>query len=294
MILLTNHDEKFINILKGCLRECLECKIAVAYIRNSGVNPIITALENLQKKGGKIKILTSDQMGITERDAIESLLEIGAEIKVFVDLKKVFHPKAYIFKGSKKSEYILGSSNISRSAFFDGVEWNLFFDSSNPVAADLDKNFERLWVSSDVQVVNKDNLQSFFNSNGDQITNSFAAKEDAVIPGSPKNLKELIAKNVIYPVTKRADNNSTWNYNLSVNKVNKLLNQGPFYVIIHCNFESDDEIIFAISSEHLKSQIFPYSNQGKSSRYLFEISKRTLQFNWQRSIKMDGKPFVIS
>jgi len=294
MILLTNHDKKLIDVLMGRLDECIECNIAVAFIRSSGVNPIITAVEGIRKRGGKVKILTADQMGITERDAIETLLDVGAEIKVFVNAK-IFHPKVYIFKSLTKSEYILGSSNISRSAFFNGVEWNLFFDNSNPVAADLDKHFERIWGSEeDVQFVNKDNLKSFFNPRNDKWIIKFAAKEDAVISDPPKTLKEIIANNVTYSVTKRADKHSTWNYNLSVSKVNRLIKQGPFYVIVRCNFESDSETVFAISSDHLKSQIFPYANQGKSSRYLFEVNKRTLQFNWQRSIKMDGKPFVIA
>jgi HKD family nuclease len=294
MILLTNNDEKLIKTVQACLRECLECKIAVAYIRNSGVNPIISTLEAIKKRGGKIKIVTSDQMGITEKEAILSLLDIGVEIKVYVNANKVFHPKAYIFKGAKNSKYIIGSSNISRSAFFDGVEWNLFFDNSNPVSSSIEKSFDDIWSSTDVNIVSKENIDSHFNSTREQILKHFEEKEDAVVAESEQTLDNILKNNPIYQVSKRQDHNSTWNFNLSVNKVNRLSEKGSFYVIVRCNYESNDEIVFASSSDHLDKHIFPYANQGKSSRYLFEVNKRTFHFNWQRSVKMDGRPFIVS
>ena len=294
MILLNNHDKKLIDTFKGCLRGCSECKIAVAYIRNSGLNPIISDLEIILKKGGKVKILTSNQLGITEKDAIESLLDIGAEIRIFVSPNRIFHPKAYIFKGTTISDCIIGSSNLSRSALFNGVEWNLHFDSSNPVYSDLENNFDRIWDSSETQLVLKENLESFFDTDGEQIIKGFVEREDAVTTSSLRTLTEIMKKNVCYPVSKRPDGTTTWKFNLSFNKVGRLLNEDSFYVIIRCDYESPNEIVFAIPSEYLSFHIFPYANQRKSRRYLFEINKRTYQFNWQRSIKMDGKPFIVS
>lgn len=294
MILLNNHDKKLIDTFKGCLQVCSECKIAVAYIRNSGLNPIISDLEIILKKGGKVKILTSSQMGITEKDAIESLLDIGAEIKIFVNPNRTFHPKAYIFQGATISECIIGSSNLSRSALFDGVEWNLHFDSSNPVYSDLENNFDRVWHSSETQLVIRENLQSLFDTDNDQIIKRYIEREDAVAASSQQDLTEIIKENACYPVSKRPDGTTTWKFNLSVHKVDMFLKKDSFYVIVRCDYESPDEIIFAIPSEYLRMHIFPYANQRKSSRYLFEVNKRTFQFNWQRSIKMDGKPFIVS
>jgi HKD family nuclease len=104
------------------MQRCYECKIAVAYVRSSGVNLIINNIEQIIKRGQKVKLITSNQMGITEPEALESMLDIGVEVKIFVNSKKTFHPKAYIFKGTEKTEYIIGSSNLSRSALIDGAE----------------------------------------------------------------------------------------------------------------------------------------------------------------------------
>jgi HKD family nuclease len=293
MILLNNVDKKLIDTLRSCLRGCYECKIAVAYIRNSGLNPIMTDLENIIKKGGSVRILTSDQMGITEKEAIVSLLDVGAHVKLFANPNKIFHPKAYIFKGDNKGEFIIGSSNLSRSALFEGIEWNLYFDSSIPVSSHLEGNFDKIWHSNETQDVTKENIDSLFNTGSEEIVKNLAEREDAVRTILPSTLTEILEKNVCYSVSKRPDRTTTWKFNLAVNKVNKFLSRGSFYVIVRCDHESPNEIVFAIPSEHLSEHIFPYANQGKSPRYLFEIHKRTYQFNWQRSIKMDGKPFIV-
>jgi len=294
MILLDNFDRNLIDTLKGCFKNCRECKIAVAYIRSSGLNPIINDLETVLNKGGKVKFLTSNQLGITEKEAIQSILDTGAEIKVYINPNKTFHPKAYIFKTNEINKYIIGSSNLSRSALFDGVEWNIFIDNSNPASSNIEESFDRIWDSIETKIVTIDNIELLFNTQTDFIIKEFTEREDMVTKASQITLSEIIEDNIIYPVTKRPDNKTTWEFNLSVNKVRNLLKKGDFILIARCDYESSNEIVFAIPSEHLNRHIFPYANQRRSPRYLFGINKRTLQFNWQNSIKMDGKPFVVS
>ena len=100
-------------------------------------------------------------------------------------------------------------------------------------------------------------------------------------------------KAVCYSVHKRLDRYATWNFNLSVGKIKRLSRQGDFYVVFHCNYESPDEVIFAIPSSFLNGHIFPYAHKTNGSRYMINVNKTTHQFNWQRSIKMDGRPFII-
>jgi len=293
MILLNNNDRKLIDTLTLCMQNCYECRIAVAYVRNSGVNPIVGNIEQVIKRGGKVKLLTSNQMGITEPEAIESLLDIGVEVKVFNNPNKTFHPKAYIFIGTKKSEYIIGSSNLSRSALIDGIEWNIYLDNRDPNTSLIENEFDRIWCLGENQNINKENISMFFNQHIKDNITDFIKKEDT-IPTSSNTLQEILENYICYPVTKRPDNTNTWKFNLSVNKTNSLLRKNDFFVIVRCDYEYPDEVVFAIPPDYLRKNIFPYANQGNSTRYLFEVHKRTLQFNWQRSIKMDGKPFLIS
>lgn len=43
---------------------------------------------------------------------------------------KSFHPKAYIFHNESDSEIYIGSSNLSKSALTDAIEWNYHFKQS--------------------------------------------------------------------------------------------------------------------------------------------------------------------
>lgn len=293
MILLNNNDRKLIDTLTNCLRSCYECRMAVAYVRNSGINPIIDDIEQVIKTGGKVKLLTSNQMGITEPEAIESLLDIGVEVKIFINAKRTFHPKAYIFNGSGKSEYIIGSPNLSRSALINGIEWNVYFDNLNPNSSLIESEFDRIWYSNESQNITQENINTFFNTHIKENIETFVKREDLVTTSPLSTLHDILKNNVCYPVTKRPDNTNTWKFQLYVNKVNQLSLKNEFIVIVRCDYETPHEIVFAIPSEYLIKNIFLYANQGNSSRYLFEINKNTFQFNWQRSIKMDGKPFLI-
>ena len=67
-------------------------------------------------------------MGATERQALDRLVrEFGAEVKVHYDTQRTrLHAKAWMFRRSTgyDTAYV-GSSNLSRAALLDGVEWNV-------------------------------------------------------------------------------------------------------------------------------------------------------------------------
>ncbi|GAB2680695.1 DEAD/DEAH box helicase family protein [Aliiglaciecola aliphaticivorans] len=95
---------------------------------------IFSALEDALLRGATVQILTGDYMGITEPKALRHLLLLqsrGAEIKVFESkVKQSFHMKAYIFLEDSINNQLdgcafIGSSNISKSALLDGLEWNV-------------------------------------------------------------------------------------------------------------------------------------------------------------------------
>src|SRR5690606_34343977 len=71
------------------------------------------------------------------------------QIRVFQTEKagRSFHPKAYLLYGDtsgRASATYVGSSNLSRTGLFDGVEWNMRLDSTE--AARLTReNFEALF-----------------------------------------------------------------------------------------------------------------------------------------------------
>jgi superfamily II DNA or RNA helicase/HKD family nuclease/SOS-response transcriptional repressor LexA len=112
--------------------------MAVAFVKTTGLNllfpDLITALQRTSTKV-RVRILTSDYLDITDPDALRKLIllqEQGAQVGVYQSRGSSFHMKAYLFAGQKASTFwgraFIGSSNISRQALQDGLEWNYQID----------------------------------------------------------------------------------------------------------------------------------------------------------------------
>ncbi|GAC08916.1 DUF3427 domain-containing protein [Paraglaciecola chathamensis] len=127
-------NDPFLPSLLQAINYASSIAIAAAFIRQSGLNLIFSALEDALLRGAEVRVLTGDYMGITEPRALRQLILLqsrGAQIKVFESkAKQSFHMKAYIFIENAGAPNIdgcafIGSSNISKSALQDGLEWNL-------------------------------------------------------------------------------------------------------------------------------------------------------------------------
>jgi superfamily II DNA or RNA helicase/SOS-response transcriptional repressor LexA len=135
-LLTVGGDDPLLPSLLQAINHATSISITAAFIRQTGLNLIFTALEDALLRGTKVRILTGDYMGITEPKALRHLLLLqsrGAEIKVFESkAKQSFHMKAYIFledANNQRDGYaFIGSSNISKTALLDGLEWNVSVD----------------------------------------------------------------------------------------------------------------------------------------------------------------------
>ena len=93
---------------------------------------ILPVLQQAALRQADIKILTGDYMAITQPDAlalIHSELPT-AEIRMIESGGTSFHPKAYLFSASAGDSVIVGSSNLSKSALRNGIEWNILVPSA--------------------------------------------------------------------------------------------------------------------------------------------------------------------
>lgn len=79
-----------------------------------------------------LRLITTTYMGATERAALDRLVtDFGAHVKVQYDaLRTRLHAKAWLFRRDTgfDTAYV-GSSNLSRAALLDGVEWNVRLSS---------------------------------------------------------------------------------------------------------------------------------------------------------------------
>lgn len=88
---------------------------------------ILKDLKESIDRNVSIRILTGSYLNITSPTALYILKR---EVKDKVDLRfynvhnKSFQPKSYIFHTENDSEIYIGSSNISKGALTDSIEWN--------------------------------------------------------------------------------------------------------------------------------------------------------------------------
>ena len=103
------------------LRHCDAFYISVAFITEGGLAPLKQVLAELRDKGIPGKILTTSYLTFTEPKALKTLANLSnVEVRVYDSTDEGasgFHTKGYIFKEEEIYRFIVGSSNMTASAF---------------------------------------------------------------------------------------------------------------------------------------------------------------------------------
>jgi superfamily II DNA or RNA helicase len=127
--------------------------VVMAFVRTSGLAPIITALRQHTAGGRKLRVLTTTYTGSTEAKALDQLVDAGADVRVSYDLTTArLHAKAWLFhRRTAFSTAYVGSSNLTHSAQGPGIEWNVRVSAArNPdVVEKIGAVFETYWQSTD-------------------------------------------------------------------------------------------------------------------------------------------------
>jgi superfamily II DNA or RNA helicase/HKD family nuclease len=127
--------------------------IVMAFVRKSGLLPMVSALRAHCAQGRRLRVLTTTYTGSTEASALDLLHEMGADVRVSYDLSTTrLHAKAWLFhRHTAFSTAYVGSSNLTHSAQVAGMEWNVRVSAArNPhVVNKIDAVFESYWQSGD-------------------------------------------------------------------------------------------------------------------------------------------------
>jgi superfamily II DNA or RNA helicase/HKD family nuclease len=153
----------FLTQLCDAIARADEIDLAVSFVKVTGLNLLLPDLEGALRRAdastrhaaeksalppvyesalpsadapthppARIRIVTSDYLDITDPEALRLLMllqEQGAQARVFQSAGTSFHLKAYLFARfgadhALRGTAFIGSSNISRQALTDGLEWN--------------------------------------------------------------------------------------------------------------------------------------------------------------------------
>ncbi|MGB8020535.1 MAG: DUF3427 domain-containing protein [Candidatus Nanopelagicales bacterium] len=152
---LTNskQDQNMFAHLKSEIRSASGVDAIVAFIRRTGIAPLLPELRRQRESGHRLRILTTIYTNSTEVEALEQLAEAGAEIRVSYDTSSSrLHAKAWIFhRPARAATAFVGSSNATHTALDEGMEWNVRLSQRrNPDAVDkMAHVFDSYWESTD-------------------------------------------------------------------------------------------------------------------------------------------------
>ena len=150
-LILNSIGNKVLNSIKEELNHCDEFYISVAFITMGGLTPLLQDFLELEAKGIKGKIITTDYLNFTEPEALRKLNSFSnIEVKLYLQDNEGFHTKGYIFRKDNVYKSIIGSSNLTLNALTVNKEWNIGFTSLNEgeMVTDLLDEFNHLWEKS--------------------------------------------------------------------------------------------------------------------------------------------------
>lgn len=144
--------KKVLSSIEDELLACEQFQISVAFITEGGIKPLLLTLKELERKGVKGEILTTNYLNFSEPKALETLNKLtNITLKMF-DVEAAgegFHTKGYIFKDEEIYRIIVGSSNLTQKALTSNREWNTKVVSTEQgeMAQNIVTEFNELWNS---------------------------------------------------------------------------------------------------------------------------------------------------
>ncbi|WP_152020256.1 DEAD/DEAH box helicase [Aliarcobacter butzleri] len=152
--LVTNNEiTNFFNNITELLDNCESFYFNVAFINFSGIQLLLDSFKKLEEKNIKGKILTSTYLNFTQIKALEKIKKFkNIELKIYdCEVSNIgFHSKSYIFEFKDDYKILIGSSNITSSAFKSNIEWNVktIAKKDDIFLKDVLNEFETLWQNS--------------------------------------------------------------------------------------------------------------------------------------------------
>jgi len=146
----------------------------IAFAAISGVNKLLPSLLTAQKNYTKLVFYIGVDNKGTSKEALELLLEKNIETYIYHKNAEqiTYHPKLFLFEGTKHSRVIIGSSNLTYSGFLNNIEASLQLDfktksdkQGNKLLNDVKNYFSNLIDLTDINVfkLNKELIKKFDN-----------------------------------------------------------------------------------------------------------------------------------
>jgi superfamily II DNA or RNA helicase len=131
--------------------------LLVSFIKFKGIIILERELREFTNRGGQLRVITTTYMGASDYKAIQLLSTLeNTQIKISYNSgNERLHAKAYLFyRNTGFHTGYIGSSNFSRSALTDGLEWNVKITTKevSHIIDKFQKTFDSYWQSDDFAI----------------------------------------------------------------------------------------------------------------------------------------------
>lgn len=131
--------------------------LLVSFIKWKGIVILLPAFKEFIGNGGQLRVITTTYLGATDAKAIEELAALGqTQVRIsYNNANERLHAKAYLFhRDTGFHTGYIGSSNFSRSALTDGLEWNLKITTKEVphIISKFQRTFESYWQNPEFEI----------------------------------------------------------------------------------------------------------------------------------------------
>lgn len=131
--------------------------LLVSFIKFKGIIILEPELKAFTQRGGRLRVITTTYMGASDYKAIQLLSKLeNTEVKISYNTgNERLHAKAYLFyRNTGFHTGYIGSSNFSRSALTDGLEWNVKITTKEVghIIDKFQKTFNSYWQNDDFEI----------------------------------------------------------------------------------------------------------------------------------------------
>src|SRR3989304_9152933 len=141
--ILSNLNYPIGNIINQELQNAQSARIAIAFLKYSGIKVIEKSLDQCLKNNGSVEIIAGLDFKTTDPQSMHYLIQLQKStpnLKFYCygdkDANKnniVFHPKIYLFQGKRETTGIVGSANLTGGGLMTNFEANVIFKERKPL-----------------------------------------------------------------------------------------------------------------------------------------------------------------
>ena len=141
--ILSNLNYPIGNIINQELQNAQSARIAIAFLKYSGIKVIEKSLNQCLDNNGSVEIIAGLDFKTTDPQSMHYLIQLQKtkpNLKFYCygdkDVNKnnvVFHPKIYLFQGKRETTGIVGSTNLTSGGLMTNFEANVIFKENKPL-----------------------------------------------------------------------------------------------------------------------------------------------------------------